>query len=133
MHNNKIILLTGGSGFIGRNIKESYLSEKYQILAPSSKELNLLDEQSVANFFSNNEVDAVIHAAIRSGDRTSYDAEDVLTNNLRMFFNLEKHKNRYKKFLNLGSGAVYEKKRSLEKVKEEEFLNQIPKDMYGFS
>jgi GDP-L-fucose synthase len=63
----------------------------------------------------------------------SYNAEGLLIDNLRMFFNLEKHKNRYKKFLNLGSGAVYEKKQSLKKVREEDFLNLIPKDMYGFS
>ncbi|GHT46522.1 ADP-L-glycero-D-manno-heptose-6-epimerase [Bacteroidia bacterium] len=127
------ILLTGGSGFIGRNIRESFLSEKYQILAPSSKELNLLDRQSVSAFFSENEVDVVIHAAVKSCDRLSYDQEDVLSNNLRMFYNLESQKKRYKKFLNLGSGAVYDKRRSMEKVKEEDFLAQIPKDMYGFS
>ena len=32
----KTILLTGGNGFIGRNIRESFLIEKYRILFPPS-------------------------------------------------------------------------------------------------
>jgi GDP-L-fucose synthase len=129
----KKILLTGGNGFIGRNIKESYLSEKYQVLAPGSKELNLLDEQSVCDFFNSQSVDVVIHAAIKSCDRRSYDKEEVLSNSLRMFYNLAQHKNKYKKFLHLSSGAVYDKRRPMEKIKEDDFLDQIPNDMYGFS
>ena len=47
----KKILLTGGSGFIGRNILESFLVEKYDICHPSRKELNLTDSDSVKNYF----------------------------------------------------------------------------------
>ena len=39
MSMNKTILLTGSNGFIGKNIKESFLSERYRLLTPSSKEL----------------------------------------------------------------------------------------------
>jgi GDP-L-fucose synthase len=49
----KMILLTGGSGFIGRNIKESYLAGKYDITAPRSAELNLIDADSVDKFLRN--------------------------------------------------------------------------------
>ena len=43
------ILITGASGFVGRNVKE-YLekkNEEYEIYAPTSKELDCLDEQEV--------------------------------------------------------------------------------------
>lgn len=49
----KTILLTGGNGFIGRNIRESFLMEKYNILFPSSRELNLSDENSVDDYLNN--------------------------------------------------------------------------------
>ena len=44
----KQVLLLGGNGFVGRNLQE-YLSDKKDIKlsAPSSKELNLLDEKEV--------------------------------------------------------------------------------------
>lgn len=93
----KIILLTGASGFIGRNIMESDLTDKYLILAPNSKKLNLLDQQSVKDFFDANNVDVVIHAAVKRCDRYSYDKEGVLEENLKMFFNLEFHKNKFEK------------------------------------
>lgn len=47
----KKILLTGGSGFIGRNLRESFLASKYDISAPAHSELDLLDTQSTDEFF----------------------------------------------------------------------------------
>ena len=44
----KRILLTGGSGFIGRNILESNLAEKYEIIAPRHCELDLLDDKYIS-------------------------------------------------------------------------------------
>lgn len=45
----KKILLTGGSGFIGRNILP-LLREKYCVVSPSRKELNLLEEAAVVEY-----------------------------------------------------------------------------------
>jgi len=53
----KKILLTGGSGFVGKNILESPLAEKYEIIAPPRTELNLFDEDSVDEFFLNKKFD----------------------------------------------------------------------------
>lgn len=47
----KKILLTGGSGFIGRNLRESFLASKYDITAPTHSELDLLDTRSTDEFF----------------------------------------------------------------------------------
>jgi O-succinylhomoserine sulfhydrylase len=59
------ILVTGGNGFIGRNIKESYLSQKHTIIAPSRLELDCSDDKSVETFFKNNSFDVVIHSATK--------------------------------------------------------------------
>lgn len=67
----KTILLTGGNGFIGRNIRESFLMEKYNILFPSSRELNLSDENSVDDYFKQHTVDIVIHAAVKPCHRNA--------------------------------------------------------------
>ena len=85
------ILLTGGSGFIGRNIRESFLAEKYEILSPSSKELNLADEESVDAFFKNNSIDLVVHAAVKPSHRNAKDFSNLFYTNTRMFFNLERN------------------------------------------
>ena len=37
------LLLTGGSGLVGRNIQNHYASNKWNIIAPTSNDLNLMD------------------------------------------------------------------------------------------
>ena len=126
------ILLTGGSGFIGRNIRESFLAEKYEILSPSSKELNLADEESVDAFFKNNSIDLVVHAAVKPSHRNAKDFSNLFYTNTRMFFNLERHKDEYQKMLVLGSGAIYDMCHYRPKMKEEEWTNHIPADEHGY-
>lgn len=126
------VLLTGGSGFIGRNILESFLVEKYDILHPSSKELNLADEQSVDEYFKNHSVDVVIHAAVKPTHRNAKDLNNLFYTNTRMFFNLERHKDEYGKMLVLGSGAIYDLRHYRPKMKEEEWTDFIPADEHGY-
>lgn len=128
----KTILLTGGSGFIGRNILESYLNEKYQIDAPSSKELNVADEKSVAQYFATHHPDVVIHAAVKPGHRNAKDLNDLFRTNVRMFFNLERYSEQYEKMLVIGSGAIYDNRSYRPKVKEEDWKDNIPIDEHGF-
>lgn len=129
----KKILLTGGSGFIGRNIIESHLSDKYEILAPSHKELAVDDEKSVENFFSNNKIDIVIHSAAKAGHRNSKDSHNLFYTNTRMFFNLERYSNNYEKMIVIGSGAIYDMRNYRPKMSEHEYLDNIPVDEHGFS
>jgi len=126
------ILITGGSGFIGRNFVE-YLSEKHNILAPTHNELELLDEDAVKRFFDNNHIDIVIHSAVRAGHRNAIDSSNQLYNNTRMFFNIERNKGKYKKLIFLGSGLDYDIRYYLPKMQEEYFDTHVPIDEGGFS
>jgi GDP-L-fucose synthase len=84
----KRVLLTGGSGFIGRNIKD-YLSEKYILFAPTRKELNLLSETDVRDYISQNNIEIVIHAANPNPVKNSLDkAESMVEDSIRVFLNL---------------------------------------------
>lgn len=128
----KKILLTGGSGFIGKNILESFLAQKYQIDAPSSRELNLIDEKSVDAYVNVHAPDIVIHAAVKPSHRNAPDHDNLLHSNTRMFFNLEKHASHFEKMLVLGSGAIYDMRHYTPKVKEDEYRNHIPADDHGY-
>lgn len=128
----KNILLTGGSGFIGRNILESFLSDKYHILAPSSRELNLPDEKSVDAYFESHQIDIVVHSAVKPGHRNAKDFSDLFYTNTRMFFNLERHKEEYEKMLVIGSGAIYDSRNYRPKMQEEEWCTHIPADEHGY-
>ncbi len=127
------ILLTGSGGFIGRNIRESFLGQKHEILAPSHAELDLTDETALDDFFRHNKVDAVIHAACKPGHRNAKDPSNLYYHNTRMFFNLLKHRDDYGRLFNLSSGAVYDAARYLPKMKEEHAEKVLPADDLGLA
>lgn len=127
----KKVFLTGGSGFLGKNIKEQ-LKDKYEIYAPSSAELDLLSEIDLSKYLENKNFDVVIHAANKGGLRGNK-VEGVLHDNLRMFFNIIRAKSLYGKLIVFGSGAEYDKRNQVADVKEEDFDLTVPVDEYGFS
>ncbi len=128
----KKVLITGGSGFIGRNLVE-YLGSRFDISAPSSAELNLLDEHSVRDFLGRGAFDAVVHAATTRSNRSLGAPPDMLDRNCRMFFNLVRNPALFGKMLHFGSGAEYSRECLPARVAESYFDTRVPRDAYGFS
>lgn len=126
-----VILITGGSGFIGRNLLEK-LPKNYHLLAPSHQELNLLDTSKVEKYFNERRIDVVVHCSNIGGTRNAIHLSNIATTNLRVFFNIVRCKERFKKIIFLGSGAEYDKSKPLKKVREDDFGKRIPIDEYGF-
>ncbi|OGD88352.1 hypothetical protein A3D81_01210 [Candidatus Curtissbacteria bacterium RIFCSPHIGHO2_02_FULL_40_17] len=124
------IFLTGKQGFIGRNIFE-LLDKKYQFIAPSHDELELVDSDAVYKFMKKNPIDIVIHLANRGGNQKEANFEHVTSYNLRMFFNIVRNDQFFKKMILVGSGAEYGKQLSISKVKETDFDSRIPSDDFG--
>jgi nucleoside-diphosphate-sugar epimerase len=131
-YQNMTILITGSSGFIGKNIAES-LRSQFTLLSPSHKELDLLSQSDVHNFFLKNDIETVIHCANFGGARKTRAAGEVIEKNTRMFFNLAENQDHFTRLINLGSGAEYNKNRNLRNINETEFGKDIPHDEYGFS
>lgn len=128
----KKILLTGGNGFIGKNIQESYLAKKYELVAPRSFELDLTDTESVDDYFKDKEFDVVLHAGTKPGHRNAKDPTSLFYSNVRMFENLERHKDKFGKFINFGSGAIYDISTNITDAREENVFKNIGKDDHSF-
>ncbi len=129
----RTVLITGSTGFIGKNIVEKF-KHNYMLLTPTHKELDLLNQKDVRNYFISNNIDTVVHCANAGGTRKSnLPPGRVLEQNTRMFFNLVENQEQYRRLINLGSGAEYNKYRPLTKVSESEFGQSIPPEDYGFS
>lgn len=126
------ILITGGTGFIGRNLIE-YLSQKHEIFAPTHKELELLDEDAVKDYFKTHQIDIVIHSAVKPGHRNAKNPTNQLYDNVRMFFNIVRNADRFQRMLFISSGAVYDMRYYEPKMKEEYYDNHVPIDELGFS
>ena len=127
----KKILLTGGNGFIGKNIQESFLAGKYDITAPRSCELDLTDTKAVDDFFRTHTFDVVVHAACKPGHRNAKDRTQLFETNLQMFENLVRHTDKFGKLINLGSGAIYDISADNRLVTEEQIGEHIGKDAHS--
>lgn len=107
------ILLTGSSGMVGSNIVEHKYFHNYQILTPTSSELNLLNYQNVIIYLEKNKPEMIIHAAGIVGGIEANIKYPVkfLVNNMQMGLNIlmgAKNK-KIKKFINLSSSCMYPK------------------------
>ncbi len=124
------ILLTGGSGFVGRNVIEQ-LSADYNFYTPKHAELDLTDTLAVQRYLAEHNFDLVIHAANLGGARNQTHVAHVLDINKRMFLNLAENSNLFGRMIFLGSGAEYGKQEPIVFVKESDFASRYPADEYG--
>ena len=96
---------------VGRNILEFHKSREYQILAPSSSELNLLDKASVNDYLSKHLPNAIIHCAgVVGGIQANIDNPvRFLSDNTIMGNNIiiSAVEHGIKNFLNMGSSCMY--------------------------
>ncbi|NLG04901.1 MAG: NAD-dependent epimerase/dehydratase family protein [Clostridia bacterium] len=131
----KKIAIMGAGGFVGRALT-LYLSGQYEVYPVTRKVVNLLDEVAVASFIKENRIDVVINCANCGGARKNGYSEtsaNIVEENLRMFYNMERCITPKMKMINFGSGAQYSKMRDLVKIAEPSCGEIIPKDDYGFS
>jgi len=109
----------------------------YEVLAPSSAELDLLNEQAVREYLGTHRFDVVVHAATTRSNRRMAAAPDLLDRNCRMFFNLVRNlagdERRFGKMIHFGSGAEYDRFQVPARVREDYFDTRVPRDAYGFS
>ena len=103
----KKILVTGGSGLVGRNLKK-YFPEAVFL---SSRDYNLTDESDVLRMFSDHKPNVVIHLAARVGgiiDNMAFPA-DYFTENILMNTLLIKYAHLFEveRFLGILSTCVY--------------------------
>ena len=105
------IFLTGGAGMVGRNLLEHPAIQEFDVLAPRSSELNLLDFNAVQAYMQSHQPDLVIHAAGKVGGIQANMREPVafLMENLDMGRNIVMASKQagIKRLINLGSSCMY--------------------------
>ena len=126
------ILITGARGFVGSFIAR-HLAEKHTLLTPTRQELDLTNLEQVEDWFSNNEVDVVVHCALSGREVLSSTEPQYLSDGLLMFRNLWLQKPRYKRFVHLGTAYEFDLTKNNNNVLEHEFVHHIPRTSYGYA
>jgi len=105
------VLITGGSGLVGRNLRAHPRAQAHDILAPRSNELNLLDSAATTATVAAMAPDLIIHAAGRVGGIQANMAQPVefLVDNADMGRNIliAAKSARIPRVLNIGSSCMY--------------------------
>jgi UDP-glucose 4-epimerase len=127
------VLVTGGSGFIGRHMSVGFPAD-WTVQAPKRSELDLSDENTLEAYLRQHRFDAVVHTATWNATCTSdRDLSNVLKQNLRMFFGLRRSQRWFGKLVYFGSGAEFDRRNWEPRMREERFGLYLPADDYGLS
>ncbi len=128
------IIITGCSGFLGSNIL-NFLSyrNKYLIYEFNHKTLDLTDLQKLKYIFNYIKPDYIINCSYKGGRRFNNDSIKDFDDNCKMIENLIKCKQYYNKLFLFSSGAVFDRRFSINNKIELNRLDKsyIPIDFYG--
>ena len=98
------ILLTGSNGYIAQYLIK--FLKNYEITCLNRGIADLTDLDTVNNFFNKHEkFDALIHTAITGGSRLKSENSKTIDDNLKMYYNILAHRDKFNKFISFGSGA----------------------------
>lgn len=127
------VAVLGARGFIGSYLCTYLWTMNYEVLPVVRETVDLTDYTAVDQWLETHKPDVVINAAI-SGGGVNVDAKNFsdLENNLTVFFNFF---NSYKSFryINIGSGAEFDKSKDIYLAYEPSIVYCKPKDTYGLS
>lgn len=107
----KRILVTGGSGMLGSAVVRSLAGHSCVVLAPSSREVDLLNARSIHEYILDSSPDAIVHAAGKVGGIAANISEPTsfLYENMMMGMNLVKVASTIgvPELINIGSSCMY--------------------------
>ena len=119
------IAVIGANGFVGSNLT-SHLSKTYQVIPVTRTTVDLLNPVACFDYFKTQSFDVVINAAaVMNNVNDTY-------NNLGLFMNIHNARTMFGKFINLGSGAEFDRNTNINQAHPDDIFKVLPVDTYGF-
>lgn len=122
------IAVLGANGFVGSSIL-GYLSSSNDVIPVTRNTIDLLDRSQVLSYLREHQFDAIINCAAVMKNN---DLIDDTRNNLGIFMNFYDLSGYFGKFINLGSGAEYDRRTNIDRIDENLISFRMPSDSYGF-
>lgn len=122
------ILVTGGSGFIGKAFIKKY-RKTFDIIAPTHAQMDLTDARAIDALFAKHKFDAVLHLA----GAHERGGQAIEADNLIMFKNIQYMSifHGVKKLIIVGEGAETDRRLPIVDFSEDMLGSAVPTDGYG--
>lgn len=119
------ILITGSNGFVAKHLISYF--KNHEVVLISRDIVDLKSRESLDSFLKKKTFDVLLHTAIVGGRREVKDDSETLLSNVTMFYNILRHRDKFKKIIHFGSGA------ELDRITPAPGNEQFPIDPYGLS
>jgi len=126
------IAVLGANGFLG-SLLQNKLKDDYEILPITRKTLNISDYRDVQKWLEQTKPNYIINCAI-SGGGASVDQfiPEHIISNINIFLNFYNSEFDFK-YINIGSGAEFNRHYDIDLAEESKILTQKPKSSYGYA
>jgi nucleoside-diphosphate-sugar epimerase len=125
------IVITGSNGFIGRYLVKYYTEYGHQVIPLHRGICDLEDAESLNRFFIDNSCNVVIHTALYGREQVHSDDPQLYERNTLIYENLVRNRNRFQKFINLGTGMEYDPQRDIKYADEDDIFYVEPVSPYA--
>lgn len=127
------ILITGGNGYIARNLTRLLSMKGFNILSPSHSELDICNLQNLRHYLSKHKIECIIHTATKGGKRNVPDTYEDFVSNITMFENIVEVADENIKIISFGSGAEFDRRKNICLARTSDIFESWPIDPYGLS
>jgi GDP-L-fucose synthase len=126
------VLITGGGGFVGRNLARILPKYDHTVLAPTRQELDMTNYEGYVEYLNRHCPDAIIHTAFK-GHFSAQNTESDLVSNLTMYENIYMADSIERPTIIFGSGAEFDRRFPIDDAREVELFHNYPLDLYGLT
>lgn len=125
--------IIGANGFIGSYLANRYTNAGHDVDKVTRQSFDIENYYAVDTWLAHRNIDIVINCAVVGGGTAVAQVnEQTVRTNLAVFQNFYNSSN-IKRYINIGSGAEFDKKQDLVLAHEERILTSTPDDSYGYS
>ena len=127
------IAILGANGFLGTYLCKYFANRDYHVLPVTRDTVNLNDYWAVDQWLAENQPDIVVNCAISGGGLKVNDINySDVQRDLGIFLNFY-NSPLVRKYINIGSGAEFDRRTSLVDCAEEDIKAVTPIDSYGYT
>jgi GDP-L-fucose synthase len=128
------VAVLGANGYIGKYLTWWLSTKSISVIPVSRYTVNLNDYHDVTNWLHHERPSIIVNCATATSyfQITDFVYQDV-QNNLGIFLNFYNNSHLFDRFINIGSGAEFDRTSNIDQVTESDIFSKQPKDSYGYS